>query len=611
MTEGAAAGTTVYTAAATDPAGGTVSYSLSGADAASFTINAATGVVTINAIPNYETKSSYSINVVASDGTLSSSQAVTVSVTDVAPTISSGAAGSVTEGAAAGTTVYTAAATDPAGGTVSYSLSGADAASFSINSSTGVVTINAIPNFETKPSYSINVVASDGTLSSTQAVTVSVTDVAPVISSGAAGSINEGSAAGSTVYTAAATDVAGGTVSYSLSGADAASFSINSSTGVVTINAIPNYETKSSYSINVVASDGTLSSTQAVTISVNDVAPAISSGAAGSINEGSAAGSTVYTAAATDVAGGTVSYSLSGADAGSFTVNSSTGVVTINGIPDYETKSSYSFNVVASDGTLTSSKAVTVSVTDVAPTITSSTTVTVPEGTATSTVVYTATATDPAGGTVTYSLTGADAAAFTINSSTGAVTFNASPDFETKSSYSFNVKASDPSGAFNAQAVTVTVTDVAPTITSATTVSVAEGTGTAHDRLHRDRDGSIRRHGDLRTDRRRCGGIHDQRLDGGGDFQCVAGLRDQEFVQLQREGERRLGRVQHPGGHGDDHGYAAGDHLRGDGQRDRRRRCRHDGLHRSRERCRRRHGELQPVRRGRGVVQRSIRPPAW
>ena len=93
--------------------------------------------MTINAIPNYEAKSSYSFNVVASDGTLSSTKAVTVSVTDVAPTISSGAAGSVTEGAAAGTTVYTAAATDVAGGTVTYSLSGADAASFSINSSHG------------------------------------------------------------------------------------------------------------------------------------------------------------------------------------------------------------------------------------------------------------------------------------------------------------------------------------------------------------------------------------------------------------------------------------------------------------------------------------------
>ena len=45
------------------------------------------------------------------------------------------------------------------------------------------------------------------------------------------------------------------------------------------------------------------------------------------------------------------------------------------------------------------------------------------------------------GGTVSYALTGADAAAFTVNSATGAVTFNSTPDFETKSSYSFNVKA--------------------------------------------------------------------------------------------------------------------------------------------------------------------------
>ena len=62
------------------------------------------------------------------------------------------------------------------------------------------------------------------------------------------------------------------------------------------------------------------------------------------------------------------------------------------------------------------------------------------------------------GGAVSFSLSGADAAAFTIDSTTGAVTFNASPDFEAKSSYSFNVKASDPSGAFNTQAVTVSVT---------------------------------------------------------------------------------------------------------------------------------------------------------
>src|SRR5260370_5890702 len=110
----------------------------------------------------------------------------------------------------------------------------------------------------------------------------------------------------------------------------------------------------------------------------------------------------------------------------------------------------------------------------------SSTTATVAEGTSTATVVYTASATDPAGGTVSYALTGADAGAFTINSATGAVTFNAVPDYETKSSYSINVKASDPSGANNLQAVTINVTDVAPSITSATTATVAEDIARAH-----------------------------------------------------------------------------------------------------------------------------------
>jgi Cadherin domain len=131
--------------------------------------------VTLKAIPNYQTKSSYSINVIASDGTLSSTKAVTVAVTDVAPTITSSASVTVVEGTPITTPVFTATATDVVGSTVTYSLSGTDAAQFNINAATGVVTLKAIPNYQTKSSYSINVIASDGTLSSTKAVTVSVT----------------------------------------------------------------------------------------------------------------------------------------------------------------------------------------------------------------------------------------------------------------------------------------------------------------------------------------------------------------------------------------------------------------------------------------------------
>ena len=56
----------------------------------------------------------------------------------------------------------------------------------SINSSSGVLTFNSAPDYETKSSYSATVTASDGTNSSTQAITVSVTDVddvAPVFTS--------------------------------------------------------------------------------------------------------------------------------------------------------------------------------------------------------------------------------------------------------------------------------------------------------------------------------------------------------------------------------------------------------------------------------------------
>ncbi|WP_322993932.1 Ig-like domain-containing protein [Limnohabitans sp.] len=187
VAENAATSTVVYTAIATDvDAGQTLSYSLSGTDAGSFDINASTGVVTLKASANYESKASYSFNVVATDngtGTLTDTKAVTVTVTNVneAPTITSGASGTVAENAATSTVVYTATATDvDAGQTLSYSLTGTDAGSFDIDASTGVVTLKASANYESKASYSFNVVATDngtGTLTDTKAVTVNVTNV--------------------------------------------------------------------------------------------------------------------------------------------------------------------------------------------------------------------------------------------------------------------------------------------------------------------------------------------------------------------------------------------------------------------------------------------------
>jgi hypothetical protein len=327
-------------------------------------------------------------------------------------------------------------------------------------------------------------------------VTVAVTNVneAPTITSGSTGAVAEKAATSTVVYTITSSDVdSSDTVSYSLTGTDAAAFSVDS-VGAVRLNAAADFETKASYSINVLATDRAgLSATKAVTVSVTNVdeAPTITSGSTGAVAENAATSTVVYTVASSDVdAGDTVSYSLTGTDAAAFSVDS-VGAVRLNAAADFETKASYSINVLATDRAgLSATKAVTVAVSnvdEVAPNITSSATATaINENSGAGQVVYTATSTDTgdtATGLTNYSLkTGSDAG-LSISASTGAVTLATNPNFETKSSYSFTVIASDVAANASEKAVTLAIgnlDEVAPSITSgaaATAINENSGAG--------------------------------------------------------------------------------------------------------------------------------------
>ncbi|QSV67157.1 MAG: tandem-95 repeat protein [Aphanizomenon flos-aquae DEX188] len=475
---------TVYTVTATDVDASTIfTYSLSGTDANLFNIN--NGVVTFKTAPNFELPSDsgadnvYDINVIASDGTLTDTEAVAITVTNVneVPVITSAATANFAENATG--TVYTVTATDVDASTIfTYSLSGTDANLFNINN--GAVTFKTAPNFELPSDsgannvYDINVIASDGALTATKAVAITVTNVneVPVITSAATANFAEN--ATGTVYTVTATDVDASTIfTYSLSGTDANLFNINN--GAVTFKTAPNFELPSDsgadnvYDINVIASDGTLTDTEAVAITVTNVneVPVITSAATANFAEN--ATGTVYTVTATDVDASTIfTYSLSGTDANLFNINN--GAVTFKTAPNFELPSDsgannvYDINVIASDGALTATKAVAITVTNVneVPVITSAATANFAEN-ATGTV-YTVTATDVDASTIfTYSLSGTDANLFNINN--GAVTFKTAPNFELPSDsganniYDINVIASD--GALNTtKAVAITVTNV-------------------------------------------------------------------------------------------------------------------------------------------------------
>lgn len=183
-----------HTATASDADGNALTFSLGGgADRARFQITAA-GALSFVAPPDFEAPADanrdnvYQVDVAVSDGMASVTQAMTVTVTDVAdtsnraPAFTSAATASVAENTAG--TFYVAAATDPDGDTLTFSLvGGADQALFRVTAA-GALSFAAPPDFEAPADanrdnvYRVDVAVSDGKLSTTLALAVTVTDVA-------------------------------------------------------------------------------------------------------------------------------------------------------------------------------------------------------------------------------------------------------------------------------------------------------------------------------------------------------------------------------------------------------------------------------------------------
>ena len=522
VAENTASGQNIGTAvAATDADNDTLTYSLRGTDASSFSIVSTSGQLQTRAALDYETKTSYSVTVSVSDRNRGrDSITVTITVTDVtenrAPVFTDGdsTTRTIAENTASGQNIGTAvAATDADNDTLTYSLGGTDADSFSIVSTSGQLQTRAALDYETKTSYSVTVSVSDGNGGSDSIpVTITVTDVnenrAPVFRNPYRGgrtsrSVAENTAPGKNIgkpFTA--TDADNDTLTYTLAGPDASSFRIVSPSGQLQTKAALDYETKSAYIVVVIVSDGNGGRNGvSVTINVTEVnenrAPVLADGdsTTRAVAENTASGTNIGTAvAATDADNDTLTYSLGGTDASAFRINGTTGQLQTRAALDHETKSSYAISVSVSDGNDRSdSITVTITVTDVnekpvfAP---GGVTLTVVENTASGTNIGDPiTATDPdSGDTLTYSLQRGDKDAFSIDPSTGQVRTHAALDYETKDAYTdLAVRATDSTGLVGATRVTINVTDVhensAPVFTdgASTTRAIAEETDSGVD----------------------------------------------------------------------------------------------------------------------------------
>ena len=312
--------------------------------------------------------------------------AVATAGTNTAPVFSSSnVSRSIAENTAAGQNVGTAVtATDAdAGDTLGYTLGGADAASFDFVESSGQIRTKSgvTYDFEAKSSYTVTVTASDGTDTAVATVTISVTDVdeppsapaTPMVSA-VSGSTTSLSVSWAAPANAGKPAIASYDVQYRVgsSGAwsDGPEDVAGTSTTITSLVASTDYEARVR-ATNAEGDSGWSDPPGAgrTNTPTNNAPVFSSSNVSRSIAENTAAGQNVGAAVtATDAdAGDTLGYTLGGADAASFDFVESSGQIrTKSGVTyDFETKSSYTVTVTASDGTDTAVATVTISVTDV------------------------------------------------------------------------------------------------------------------------------------------------------------------------------------------------------------------------------------------------------
>ena len=511
--------------AATDSDNDTLTYriDIDSTDLTWFSINSTTGQLQSNTRFDYETKNSYEVTVIVSDGRGSTdSITVTISITNDTsddptpnnpPSFTDGPSTtrSIQENTTSGTNIGSpvSANDSDSGDTLTYSLGGTDAGSFSINSSTGQLSTSTRFDYETKNSYEVTVSVSDGRGGTDSiTVTISVTNdtsddptsnSAPTFDDGEQKTVSvaENTAIGTEIARLPVTDPDNDIVGVVKAGnpwARPGDFKIESSrtetnqyVAVLKNTVTLDYETQTSYHYTVTVSDEDRN-TDSISVTINitndpsddtpNNPPVFTDGASTtrSIAENMSGGSNVGSAiAATDSDNDTLTYriDIDSTDLTWFSINSTTGQLQSNTRFDYETKNSYEVTVIVSDGRgSTDSITVTISITndtsdDITPnnppsfTDGPSTTRSIQENTTLGTNISSPVSAtdDDSGDTLIYSLGGTDAGSFSIVRTTGQLQTSAALDYETKNSYEVTVSVSDGNGGSDSITVTISITN--------------------------------------------------------------------------------------------------------------------------------------------------------
>ena len=445
-----------------------------GAGSSHFSVHPSTGVISLTEALDYEESSQYILTVRVSDGRgglATTSLTMNVNDRNDSPVFQGTPYSTfVSENLPDGTTVFQITATDQdTSDTLTYALSGSNSSHFQISSSTGLILTAQELDYEVFNSYALTVTVSDGSVTVSEPLTISITDTndSPVfVNAPYSVKINESDISAS-VCTVNAVDPDNDTLSFTLSGSGSSHFTIQSQTGLVSLAQALNFEDVAMYVLTVTVSDGkggvNITTITVEVIDQNDQPSFVNAPFSAAIDENIDVGTQVVLASAADEDDNdSLVYSLSGANSSYFAI-SVTGIISTASDIDFESCSSYSLTISVSDGTATVTTPLTITVNDINdPPVFSSApyTLTVNEGTASSVSVLQVSASDDDGDSIFLSFVGITSSDFTINSASGDVSTAVDLDYEKTPSYVLTVQADDGNGGKTLTSITVTVTDL-------------------------------------------------------------------------------------------------------------------------------------------------------
>ncbi len=423
-------------------AGDTLTYSITGGTgAANFAVNSSTGEITVTnpSAINYESATSFTLDVRVQDvGGLFSTQTVTINITDVneAPTLNPGGPYTVAENSANNTLVATMTASDPDANALTWSItSGNDRGIFSVNN-TGQIRIasNMYLDYELASSHTLTVRVSDGSLTSSQTITINLTDVQEAPSFDA---IQRVLNADPTLRYNATTGnfyrFVASNANYAGAIAAATSATINGQAGyLVNVDSLAEsnfIRTIMSNTIWIDGSDAAVEGEWRYSTGPN----------AGQMFWLGAAGGAAQNGYYTNWSAGEPNNSGGNEDGIEFRTNGTWNDTNVAGSRFYVIEWNGASILAAMQNTPQS----------------------IDENSALNSVVGTIHANDPEGGAITYSIMGGSGASvFSLDANTGQIRLISPINYESTTSYTLNVRAEDPAGLFNTMTITINVNDI-------------------------------------------------------------------------------------------------------------------------------------------------------